>query len=139
MRTIKQLTSTFAWVPRLHQVDCVGVRGRDHLVAAQQRFRNLSCPRLTSDSPIPSSMQLHYSPKKLKNFQENKLKCLGINLTGLTVMPMHDSEAVMHGGAAAIHVGVGRHVPALQVPSSQDGRCRCRLVSRGDRTPMRGT
>ena len=62
-------------------------------------------------------MQLCYSPKKLRKFQENKLKCLGINLTGLTVMPMHDSEAVMHGGAAAIHVGVSRHVPALQVPS----------------------
>ena len=64
---------------------------------------------MTSDNPIPSSMQLCYSPKKLRKFQENKLKCLGINLTGLTVMPVHD-------GAAAIHVGVSRHVPALQVP-----------------------
>ena len=61
---------------------------------------------------------------------KNELQCLGLNLSGLTVMPVH-------GGEAAIHVGVSRHAPALQVPS-QEGRCRC-SVDGVELTPMRGT
>ena len=49
-------------------------------------------------------------------------------------------QGIMHGGEAAIHDGVSRHVPALQVPS-QEGRCRqiAGGVDGVELTPMRGT
>ena len=70
----------------------------------QQKDSEISAaPEMTSDNPIPSSMQLCYSPKKLRKFQENKLKCLGINLTGLTVMPVHDPKNLLQCNNASMN------------------------------------
>ena len=111
MRIIKQKTSTFGHVRVLRQVNCTGVGGHCHRVAATKDSEILAAPSLTSDSPTLSACSYHYAQKTKMRYH------VGGTFTGLTIMLAHAGIAFMHVAAGDIHVGAADTCTGTSSPS----------------------